>query len=602
LIEVLMNRIEIDGKEILVRPPKNPSDEVKQTLGGRWDKTRKCWRVQPTAMNVIQLVDWYGEVILDGAPDPVADLFDEPWGFPPNEELVERARRHPAYPDLYKFQQEAVEYMVSNPHRGSLLALEPGLGKTPVSAVAADVLEAYRILIVAPLTLARNWIAEFETWSEQYRSWSRATRSAKDPMTECVVTNHEVLFEPHFFDEYGERVEVPGGPAKQKKWILEGPKVHDKKKDREVPARKRKVEVRSSYDRDWDIILVDESILLKNRRAVKVDILEDLVPYAKQVWLLSGSPTAKFRTDLWPQVKLIMPRGFTSYWRFAEFFCVIDKNQWGWKIAGDRPDHDPRVYLKDFLFLRSQKEVLPDLPEYIYDPIEIDLNGDQQRAFTQMSEDWVVELGANEMDQGHVGVSAPNTIAQMNRLAQITSNMINIGGNSSSAKEDLLMELIKYEDIQFPLLVWCWWVPTATSVFDRLYKETDLAVDVVYGAMTSEEKDEALDAYKQGRTDVLVLQMGVGKFGHTFTETRTVYYHDRHFDSDAYFQSLRRVRRIGLDHRPRLIVPRSLRSSDPAVELNLSGKLQSIARLGNRDLKELLQSLGSGNVPWEDPL
>jgi len=604
--------IKVDGKEILFFPPRYPSTEVKEVLGGREDKQRKCWRLPPTAMNVQQLVDWYGTDILEGAPAPVVDLYFEEWGFPLNERLNQRAEAHEAWDDLYPFQQEAVRYIISNPHRGSLLALEPGLGKTPVSAVAADVLEATKILIVAPLTLARNWIKLFEEWSSQYRSWSRATRSEKDPKTECVVTNYEVLYEPHWYDEDGELLDTSGGyfqffdakgrdkgwvratPANLKQWIIQGPKKMDKRKGKEIPARIRKVEIRQTYfDVDWDIVIIDESILLKNRRAVKLDVIEDLTPYVGQVWLLSGSPTAKFRTDLWPQVKVIMPRGFKSYWRFAEFFCVVDRNQWGWKITGDRPDHDPREYLRDFIFIRSQKEVLPELPDYIYDPIEIDLNPDQQRAFREMSEEWSTQLAGGER------VTAPNTISQLNRLAQITSNLVNLGKKRSSAKEDLLMTLLDQDDIRFPLLVWCWWVPTAQSVYDRLYDKTDLAVDMVVGSMKAEEKDGVLLDFQTGKLDVLVLQMGVGKYGHTFTRTRTVYYHDRHFDSDAYFQSLRRVRRIGLNHSPRLVVPRAPYGSDPFVELNLSGKLQSIARLGNRDLTELLVSLGAGLIPWE---
>jgi hypothetical protein len=34
------------------------------------------------------------------------------------------------------------------------------------------------------------------------------------------------------------------------------------------------------------------------------------------------------------------------------------------------------------------------------------------------------------------------------------------------------------------------------------------------------------------------------------------------------------------------------------IELNLSGKLQSIAKLGNKDLRELLMSLGGSMIPW----
>lgn len=602
--------IDIDGKELIVRPPKYPSAEVKEQLGGRWDKAIKAWRVQPTALSVQTLVDWYGEDILEGADEQVQQLAKGDWGFPgfeAHEDLRDRAYSHQAWPDLYPFQQEAVEYLVTNPHKGAILALSPGLGKAPTSIVAMDVLQCTKVLIVAPLTLARNWQRELDRWAQMFRSWSRATRGDKDPRTECVIVNHEVLFEPHFYNEDGVQVEpedmiledgsVALGAARQKKWVNEGPKVEDTKTGKLVPARKRKVEPRATYDQDWDLILIDESILLKNRKAVKVDVLMQLTAYAENVWLLSGSPTAKHRDELWPQVRMIMPRGFTSYWRFAEFFCVIDRGTWGWKIEADRPDHDPQRYLKDFMFTRNQKDVLPDLPDYIYDPIEIDLNADQQKAFNQMSEDWQVDLLKEGVGQDKT-IRADIRLAQMTRLAQITSNMVNLGTKRSSAKEDLLLELIRQGDIELPLLVWCWWVPTATSVYDRLLDDTDLYVDCVVGSMKSEAKDEALDAYRTGRTDALVLQMGVGKFGHTLTDTRTVYYHDRHFDSDAYFQSLRRVKRIGLTHRPRLIVPRSMRSADPMIELNLAGKMQSIARLGSHDLRELLRSLGSGMVPW----
>jgi SNF2 family DNA or RNA helicase len=589
--------ITIHGKELVVRTPKHPATEMKTVLGARFNKNSSTWKVPPTSLNVLKLVDWYGEKILEGAHPVVQQLAKSSWGFTgwsAKPELFERALNHPMWDELYDFQQEAVEYMVCNPHRGTLLGLEPGLGKAPTAIVAMDILQLTKVLIVAPLTLARNWQRELDKWSQLYRSWSRATRSEKDPKTECVITNHEVLFEPHFFDEDGHDVVVTGGPGKQKEWIETGPWETDKRTGKQVPKRKRKVVVRESYDMDWDLIIIDESILLKNRRAVKVDVLMSLVKYAGQVWLLSGSPTSKFRNDLYPQVKMIMPRGFTSYWRFTEFFCMVDRGQWGWKVTGDNPQHDPESYLRDFLFMKSQKDVLPELPDYIYDPIEIELNADQAKAFRTMVDLWYAELESGKR------VDATIILAQMTRMTQITSNLVNLdhNGHSSSAKEDLLMSLIEQEEIQCPMVIWCWWVPTAWSVYDRLMSETKLRVGLVVGDMKSIDKDTALEDYKAGELDILVLQMGVGKFGHTLTDTRTVFYHDRFFDSDAYYQSLHRVKRIGLEHRPRLIVPRAPFSADPMIELNLSGKLQSIAKLGNKDLKELLMSLGSNMIPW----
>lgn len=594
--------ITIKNKELVVVPPKYPSQEIKEVLGGKYDKVRKEWRLPITAWNVQTLIDWYGKEMVAQSDDLVQDLAFDDWGYAGWDisdfgiQLRERAIIHPRWNDLYPFQQEAVEYITTNPHLGCLLALDPGLGKGPVSIVAMDVLEVTKVLIVAPLTLARNWQAEIDKWSDLYRSWSRATRADKDPITECVITNHEVIFEPHFYDEDGYDVLVGGGPKRQKEWVEKGPLIADPRTGKMVPERKRVVEVRESYDVDWDLIIVDESVLLKNRRAVKVDMIAQLAKYAKFIWLLSGSPTTRFNNDLFSQMKIIMPRGFKSYWRFTEYFCIVDKGEWGWKVTGDRPDKPPARYLKDFMFIRSQKDVLPELPDYIYDPIEVDLTAKQLKAFDEMMEDWMTML-----DNGKV-VSADIALAQMVRAAQITSNLVNIGGERSSAKENLLMELLDNEEIQFPLLIWTWWVPTAVSVFTRLSEEwmrkSGKFVDYVIGAMSAEEKDDILTDYKGGKVDILVLQMGVGKFGHTLTDTRTVFYHDRYFDADAYFQSLRRVRRIGLDHRPRLIVPRSLHSFDPVVELNLSGKLQSIAKLGNKDLKEMLQSLGSSMLPW----
>ncbi len=606
--------ITVTGKEIIVRPPKHPADEITQILGGRYNKVNRSYKLQPTSWNVRTLVDWYGEEILTGAPWEVKNLALHDWGFTGwKGEKRHRAESHPRWDDLYDFQKEAVEYMVCNPHRGCLLGLDPGLGKAPTTIVAMDVLQVSKVLIVAPLTLARNWMAELDDWSQLYRSWSRATRSEKDPKTECVITNHEVLFVPHWIDEYGDDVEIEDGyarigiggkgneewirasPVNMKEWIQSGPLKTDKRTGKEVPARQRIVKVRDTYDLDWEVIVIDESVVLKNRRAVKIDLLLALAKYAGMVWLLSGSPTAKYRNDLYPQMKMIMPRGFKSYWRFTEFFCTVDKGQWGWKVTGDRPEHDPKSYLRDFLFMRSQKDVLPELPDYIYDPVEVDLTVKQQKAFNEMMKDWITMLDNDKI------VEATITLSQMTRAAQITSNLVNIGGTDSSSKSDILMTLLENDDIQFPLLIWTWWVPTAEAIHERLVKFVKgkgLTLDLVVGDMDAAIKDMCLQDYKSGETDILVLQMGVGKYGHTLTDTRTVFYHDRHFDSDAYFQSLRRVRRIGLEHSPRLIVPRSLRSFDPVVEANLSGKLQSIAKLGNKDLREMLMSLGGGMMPW----
>lgn len=159
------------------------------------------------------------------------------------------------------------------------------------------------------------------------------------------------------------------------------------------------------------------------------------------------------------------------------------------------------------------------------------------------------------------------------------------------------MDLIRNEEIETPLLVWVNYVPTGKSYEARIKKDfPGLSVAFVHGDATTktkrQQRENTLDAFKSGDLDVLVLQYEVGKFGHTFTQTRTVYYGDRSWNSDSIVQSLRRVRRIGLTHSPILIIPRASGTIDDYVEMVLEGKLRSIAEVSQADLIELLRSLG----------
>jgi hypothetical protein len=594
--------ITFDGKDLIVKPPRFPSAEVKEDLGGRWDKKLNAWRVAPSSLNVLRLVEWYGADVLNGASEEVRDLAEQPWGFKGfSDDELATAARHPSWDQLYGFQREGVEYMFCNPHGATLCALSWGMGKGAVSVVTADLLEAKRILVLAPLTLAPAWRGEWERWSATDRDVKRSTAGDRSPGPEVTIANHEVIQEVVLRDEHGEvtQPEWVTNARRVKAWREDGPKKVDSRTGKAKLVRERIVRVRRDYLAvDWDLIIVDESVLLKNRKAVKVDVLGQLRKNGDPfMFLLSGSPTTKYRDDLFPQMKTLLPRAFTSYWRFAEFFTVVDKDGWGWTIEGDRPDHDPHHYLRDLMWVKSQDEALPDLPEYIVNHMPVDPTTKQRKALDQMINDWIVEL---EEAPGET-VVADNWLARTTRLAQITSNLGSLpkpnGAGffpASSAKEDLLVDLIKQGDIETPLLVWSWFVETTHSIVRRIEKEAPhLRVGSIVGADDRDVKDATIAAYKAGELDVLVMQMSTGKFGHTFTHTRTVFYHDRAFDSDAWVQSLARVRRIGLDHRPVLIVPKVDESADDLIDANLEGKLQSIARMTNGDLARLLRSLRS---------
>jgi superfamily II DNA/RNA helicase len=195
-----------------------------------------------------------------------------------------------------------------------------------------------------------------------------------------------------------------------------------------------------------------------------------------------------------------------------------------------------------------------------------------------MAADFVAELGSGQE------VVAQNEVSRLGKLQQIVS-----WWDGASAKHDALIDLL--QTFEGPHLIWTHWRDGANALHQTLI-DLGFNVEHVSGTTSKKQRDLYLEAFKRGALDILILSIGVGKFGHTFTNTKTVHYVDKTWAADDYFQSLRRVRRIGLGHRPVVVTYRAPGTVDELVEMNLEGKLGGISRLTRSDLRELLLGLG----------
>jgi SNF2 family DNA or RNA helicase len=543
----------IKGGFLYFRPPHFPSFEVKE-WGGRWDGDIKAWRL-PRLVSVIR------DCIDYGAKSVSADVYTllhrEP-PLPENVQVVEEGSMYmPKFHDLYPFQKQAVWDLVTSDFHGKMLALSPGLGKTPTAVIAAHLCGFTKVLVVAPLSLVPNWVREFELWSEGHVIQLQADIVHQEAPYEdegWTVTNYDTV----------------------RKWVDAYKKV------------------------DWDLVIYDESVLLKNRKAARTAACKEVANHAHNVWCLSGSPETRDHSDLWSQFNIIQPEYFTSFWRFTNRYCVVEQTEWGVSILGSRHGIEMRKEFPEMMFVRNQDEVLPDLPEIIFQEYTIELTKKQQKAHKDLVDDWV-----HRIDTGEFEVTVSNVISELIRLQQVTSNLRNLETTGhpwpdDSAKADLIEEILDSGEVDFPVLIWTQWRPGAQALVERLQAMADKKTSThmrgkkvghVMGGM--KDNVATIDSFKQGDLDVLVMSLGVGKYGHTLTDTKTVIYHDKSWDSDAYFQSLHRVRRIGLEHRPLVISLRAKGTVDEFVEANLAGKLPSMANVTGTDLTRLLTSLGS---------
>jgi Superfamily II DNA/RNA helicases, SNF2 family len=564
----------IEGRWVHYAPTFSPAPEVAE-WGGRWDKKKQAYRL-PRLTRILQKILQYDpDARFSGDAKRWAD---QEWEGKDKEVAQALSWSHENYQNLYPYQMTACKSLVTRPFHGEMLALSPGLGKTPTSIVAADQWveeygDSFRVCVVAPLSLLRNWEREILKWSGDPRvEVCHQEPPTDDRSVRWTVTNYDTIME---------RVK----DQNTNRWSASG-------------------NLKEDWDLDWDVVIFDESVLLKNRKSKRVSAARTLARNAKRVWLLSGAPITRDNSDIFSQFQIMEPDYFTSFWRFANEFCVVVQTPWSQgTIMGSRHNIHVREEFPDLMFVRNQEQVLPDLPEYIFKDIELQLHPKQKKAHDDVITDWIHELEENR--DKRVEVTA--VIAMLIRLQQITSNLYNLETTGTpwpdySSKADFVEEVLDEGEVEWPVLIWTHHRPGAKALHDRLTKRTkkkDSAlfgrrVALVYGGTRG--ADQTIEDYKAGKIDVLILGIQVGKYGHTLVNTRTVITYDKTWDSDAWFQMLHRVRRNGLTHSPLVLNPRCRGTVDDFVELNLAGKLPAMASLTGAGLAGILRSLGEDRV------
>ncbi len=103
------------------------------------------------------------------------------------------SRRMPGGLELMPHQAQLVAAAAAG-HRTFLLADEPGLGKTAQALLAAEVANAYPLLVVVPNVVKTNWVREAGLWTPRRSATViHGNGDSIDGFADIVVVNYEVL-------------------------------------------------------------------------------------------------------------------------------------------------------------------------------------------------------------------------------------------------------------------------------------------------------------------------------------------------------------------------------------------------------------------------
>ncbi len=556
-----MNKLSLVGGVLHYTPMIYPSQEVKSTTGAVWDKVGKFWSLPCSMANIERLITLHGKENIEFDTETEI-VYISKYGFP--LKLMEDVTKYiptSILKILKPYQKDSIQYLYSNPGN-SLLSLLPGWGKTLTAIGYSYAIQAKSILVVCPLVLMPQWEEEFKKWGNS--DYTVSIVHGDSPTDQMVnITNFNSI-------EYTQLT----------------PKLLKKSSEK----RKQQIIRQNNLNKEFvnkkvDLLIVDESILLKNNDTARYAGIQNIAKTAKKVLFLSGSPTSKFWDDLYAQFSILQPKKYTSLWRFRENYCFLEKTPWGTKVTGSKTNINIQREFRDIMLSFDPTSVEPQLPEYSYFSYNCPMVNTQQVMYNQMLQEFIVQLESGEE------LSTTSKMGQLVRLSEIVSTPINLGENfnPNSGKTNVLLDLIEANNIVFPAILWTHFKETnfyLNRVISEKYPE--LRIASLTGSSNEKDRKENITKFKNNELDILILSISSGKYGLNFQNARTSIYYDKNFDADGYFQSLYRIRRLGLKHKPIHISLRTPNSIDDLIEDNLTGKLTSIAQVNNENLKNLL--------------
>lgn len=309
----------------------------------------------------------------------------------------------------HDYQQYATDYIETNPIAAVLLDM--GLGKTSITLTALlnllfDSFEAHRILIIAPLHVARvTWPAEIEKWDHlKMLTYSVAVGSEKDRKAalereaDIYIINRENV-----------------------QWLIE----------------------QSGLPLNFDTVIVDELSSFKSHQSKRFKALMKVRPRIRRIVGLTGTPSANGLMDLWAEFK-ILDMGvrlgrFIGMYR-NNYFAPDKRNGqiiYSYKLL---PGADKAIYKKisDITISMKAADHLK-MPELIMNNCVVELSDDERERYEELRQTLVLQLPEKEITVANAAVLSGKLLQMANgAIYDDDRQQVHVHDRKLDALEDLI--------------------------------------------------------------------------------------------------------------------------------------------------------------------
>lgn len=309
----------------------------------------------------------------------------------------------------HDYQTYATKFIEEHPVAAVLLDM--GLGKSVITLTAIknlclDTFEVQKILVIAPLRVARDtWKAELEKW-EHLRCIKYSVAVGTEAERKAALQKPANL--------YIINRENVG-------WLIE----------------------QSGLPFDYDMVVIDELSSFKSHQAKRFRSLMKVRPTVKRMVGLTGTPSSNGLMDLWAEFRLLdmgkcLGRFITHY--RDEFFRPDKRN--GQVIFSYKPKDgaEEEIYrrISDITISMKSTDFL-QMPECVINEVEVSLSDKEMKMYDGLKKDLVLAIANKEIDAVNAGALS-NKLSQMANGAvyDVDKNYIEIHDRKLDALEDLI--------------------------------------------------------------------------------------------------------------------------------------------------------------------
>lgn len=255
--------------------------------------------------------------------------------------------------NMHKYQRTSVDYIKSN--NKCALFQQCGLGKTVSALTAIADINPTRVLVVAPLRVAKT------VWHNEAQKWAHLKHFT---FSICV-----------------------GNPTQRLNALQNDAQIHVINIDCLAWLVKE-----SAIKPKYDMVIFDEFSLLKSHSSQRFKAAKALCKNVNRVVGLTGSPAANSIHDLWSQLYLLDggERLFKTVSAFRSQWFDVGYNQYTFK---PKPSATSEITAKiDDICLSMKSDDYLDMPPVVHNEIIVDMPSSAHLTYKEIRKELIVEI------------------------------------------------------------------------------------------------------------------------------------------------------------------------------------------------------------------